>query len=62
MKVNIAFEGKIENIIGANKSQMGTNNLWDLLWERIILFQDVDFYFSLINNDSRQHPIIWQFL
>ncbi len=56
------FEGRIENITGANKSQMGTNNLWDLFWERIILLQDVDFYLNIINNDSRQHPIIWHSL
>jgi hypothetical protein len=62
MKINIAFEGRIENTTSGNKSQMGTNNLWDLFWERIILFQDVDFYLSIINNDNRRHPIIWHSL
>jgi hypothetical protein len=62
MKVNIAFEGIIENTTSANTSQMGTNNLWDLFWERIILLQDVELYVNIINNDSKRHPIIWHFL
>ncbi len=52
MKVNIAFKGRTKNTTCANISQMRTNNLLDLFWERIILLQDVDFYLSIINNDS----------
>jgi hypothetical protein len=58
MKVNTTFKGKIESTTGANKSQMGTNSLWDLFWERIILPQDIDFYLNIVNNGNKRHPIV----
>jgi hypothetical protein len=38
MKVNTTFEDKIESTIGANKFEMGTNNIWYLFWENNNLY------------------------
>ncbi len=62
MKVNTIFKGIIESTIGTSKSQMGTNNLWDLFWERIILPPNVDFCLNNVNNGNKRHPIIWHSL
>jgi hypothetical protein len=53
MKVNTAFKGKIESTTGVNKSQMGTNSLWDLFWETIILRPNVDFCLNNVNNGNK---------
>ncbi len=53
MKANTAFKGRIKSTIVASKSQMGTNSLWDLFWERIILPPNVDFCLNNVNNGNR---------
>jgi hypothetical protein len=62
MKVNTTFKGKIESTTCVSKSQMGTNNLWDLFWEKIILPLKFDFCLNNVNNGNKQHPIIWHSL
>jgi len=62
MKVNITFKGKIESTTGVSKSQMGTNNLWYLFWEKIFLLPNFDFCLNNVNNGNKQHPIIRHFL
>jgi hypothetical protein len=55
------IDNRTKSTICVKSSQIGTYNLYDFFVEIVILLQDLDFNLSLVDNDSRQHPIIWHF-